>query len=521
MTQAIVYCRVSDMKQIKDGHGLDGQEQACRSYALKNNLDVVKVFREEGITGASRDRPAFFDMLVFIEKEKTPFKIIIDDMARLARDHIVYAHLKRQLKQLGCDLDFVNMTFEQTPEGEYVETILAATAELERKQNARRTKSRMIERMKAGFYVFNPPFGFKFVKDAVLGKILVKDEPMATYVTEALEGFASGRFKTQMEVKCFLESRTDQRIHATSIRRLLERRLYIGVLESKKHDIYAKGQHEPLISVETYNKIQHRLATETRGSYETPKKHLYPLRGFVCCSVCDNPLTASKSRGKGGQYAYYACCNIKCVEKGRTTSQKQLEGDFLQLLKESALHKELLSRVERICFDAFQQQESRSKQKLKIRQQKKRAIDAEIRELTNSFMNTKTDVLRQRIEERIQGLQVQKTGFDVEQPNDDLKLDFRTVFDGVREILEKPDKLWSVGGYEEKQLIQRVVFEHPPKYERRIGFRTAEKSLPYELLGGGSKGDSPMVHQKLVFSNTTNLLGAFFRMWEMIQKSPN
>jgi len=37
----------------------------------------------------------------------------------------------------------------------------------------------------------------------------MRDEPVASYLQEALEGFASGRFETQAKVKCFLESCPD------------------------------------------------------------------------------------------------------------------------------------------------------------------------------------------------------------------------------------------------------------------------------------------------------------------------
>ena len=45
--QAIIYCRVSSNKQVREGHGLEGQEKRCRNYASSKGYSVIKVFKEE------------------------------------------------------------------------------------------------------------------------------------------------------------------------------------------------------------------------------------------------------------------------------------------------------------------------------------------------------------------------------------------------------------------------------------------------------------------------------------------
>ena len=44
--QAIIYCRVSSNKQVREGHGLDGQEKRCRNYALKKGYSVIDILNE-------------------------------------------------------------------------------------------------------------------------------------------------------------------------------------------------------------------------------------------------------------------------------------------------------------------------------------------------------------------------------------------------------------------------------------------------------------------------------------------
>ena len=46
MKKAIIYCRVSSDRQVKEGHGNDGQENSCRRFADSRSYQVVKVFKD-------------------------------------------------------------------------------------------------------------------------------------------------------------------------------------------------------------------------------------------------------------------------------------------------------------------------------------------------------------------------------------------------------------------------------------------------------------------------------------------
>ncbi|MEM9968623.1 MAG: hypothetical protein AAF755_11040 [Pseudomonadota bacterium] len=62
------------------------------------------------------------------------------------------------------------------------------------KKNAEQVRHRMTARLKAGFFCFWAPKGYTYVKAKGGGKVLERDEPTASLIQEALEGYASGRF---------------------------------------------------------------------------------------------------------------------------------------------------------------------------------------------------------------------------------------------------------------------------------------------------------------------------------------
>ncbi len=114
-------------------------------------------------------------------------------------------------------------------------TISAAQGELEREQNGRQTRQKMRERVKAGYWVFSAPVGFRYEKVAGHGKLLVRNEPIASIVKEALEGYASGRFASQAEIKRFLEAqpafpKIGGQVHQQRVTDIMTRSVYIRVL---------------------------------------------------------------------------------------------------------------------------------------------------------------------------------------------------------------------------------------------------------------------------------------------------
>jgi len=77
--QAVAYVRVSTEEQSRDGYSLDAQEQRIRDYAERNAIEIVQVFREEGVSAKDplRKRPQATKMLATLAKRKDAAKNVI------------------------------------------------------------------------------------------------------------------------------------------------------------------------------------------------------------------------------------------------------------------------------------------------------------------------------------------------------------------------------------------------------------------------------------------------------------
>ena len=176
--------------------------------------------------------------------------------------------------------------------------------------------------------------------DATQGKILVRDQPNATVLREAVERYASGRFETQVEVKRFLVRQPSfpkdlpgGEIRNQRIFDMLTRVVYAGYIESPKWGItLRKAQHEGLMSFETFEKIQARLKSTAKAPARKYISEYFPLLGFVICNDCQKPLTACWSQGKNKKYPYYLCPTKGCVSYRKSIKRNEPDGEFEDLL---------------------------------------------------------------------------------------------------------------------------------------------------------------------------------------------
>ncbi|MEO1747820.1 MAG: recombinase family protein, partial [Pseudomonadota bacterium] len=339
--QAVIYCRVSTRTQNEEGHGLESQETRCRQHALQKGYAVAAVFPDTISGGGDfMKRPGMVALLSFLDAQPDErFVVIFDDLKRFARDTRFHLDLREAFRKRGATIECLNFKFDETPEGEFIETIMAAQGALERKQNGRQVAQKMKARMENGYWVHNPPVGYVYQEIKGRGKVLHQHPVLAPIIKEAFEGYASGRFESQAEVKRFLESFPDYprnskgEITQQRVTEILRSPIYTGYIVSKNYGIdWLEGQHEPLISIATFEKVQERRLKPTKAAKRKNIGNAFAMRGMVSCACCGTPLRSSFSKGNGGQYAYYLCQTKSCTEYGKSIPRDKLEGDVGELL---------------------------------------------------------------------------------------------------------------------------------------------------------------------------------------------
>ncbi len=498
--KAVIYCRVSHPKQVREGHGLESQETRCREYAKHKGYEVVHAFHEAGITGKLLDRPKMQEMLAFLKEHKETFIVIIDDISRLARNIEAHIKLRSSIQDAGAKLESPSIEFGEDSDSRLVEHLLASVAAHQREKNAEQVTNRMRARALNGYWVASPVPGYRYENVSGHGKLLVRDEPVASIVQEALESFASGRFQTQGEVKRFLEGHEaypkgrDGKVHYQRVKDLFGRVLYAGRLTFPKWGIHNhSGKHEALISFETWRQIQQRL----HGSAKVPaRKSLnedFPLRNFVACS-CGKPLTACWSKGRSRTYGYYLCQNKGCDSYGKSIKKGLLEGEFEKLLHNMRPSENLFAMAKEMFRELWERSIKKSKQEHVSIENSLVKIDRQVEQLLDRIIKTENDTVISAYEKRIKDLEEQKIVLSENIAKCGAKLpDFDKTYRTAFEFLENPHKLWASERFADKRTALKLAFVDRLVYDLKDGYRTAKYTLPFNVLGGVKCGQYDVV----------------------------
>ncbi len=498
---AVTYARVSSKKQVEEGHGLDSQESRCREYAERCGYDVVKTFRDEGVSGKLIERPGTSELLDFLAKQDTQHVVIIDDISRLARGIISHSHLRAAIEASGGKLESPSIEFGSDPDSQLVENLLASVAQHQRQKNAEQVVNRMRARFLAGYWVSNPPVGYKFQDVEGHGKMIVPMEPNAQIIKTVLEGFACGHFASKAEIKRYLEAQPSfpkaprGDVQFGRVETILTSPLYAGYMNAPKWGISLHpAQHEPLISFETWQRNQDRLNGKCVAPTRKDTRADFPLRGIVSCASCEKPMTACWSKGRNRMYGYYFCQTRGCENRRINIRKEDIEGDFEALLRQMRPTPGLFHIATQMLREIWEDRQAGLRVSGKTLKSELAKLEAETTRITQRLVKASKDSVIAAYEAEIDRLHLRKTELvERSRTKRDDAPSFERAYRTGLSFLGNPWKLWSSDRLSDRRLLLRLAFANHIPYCREAGYRTAIPTLPFKVLGGFCDTESGMV----------------------------
>lgn len=166
MKNIAIYCRVSTAVQAEK-ETIEIQKQHAKSYADLMKLNIVDMYADDGISGSIpfADRPEGKKLLKAAKDKKFDTVVIykIDRLARNTRDALNVAHI---LKEYDIGLKSITESFDTTPSGHLMFTVMSSFAELERSMISSRLSDGRQRKYENGQYVTGAvPYGLKRDKD--------------------------------------------------------------------------------------------------------------------------------------------------------------------------------------------------------------------------------------------------------------------------------------------------------------------------------------------------------------------
>ena len=361
MKKAILYTRVSTDEQADKGFSLRDQEQKLKSYCNLYNIEVVAIYRED-YSAKTFNRPEFKKLMLFAKKNpKAVDEILFIKWDRFSRNTTESYNVIKTFNDMGIIVNAIEQPLDLTiPEQGIMLAVYLSMPEVENHRRSLNVISGMRRAYKEGRYVSCPPKGYTMGRDST-NKPILKTNTDAKYIRKAFEMLASGLYN-QREVLTLLKTK-GFKTSKTAFGNLVRNHLYCGEVYIKafkdEKEIIVDGIHEPIVTKALFYKVQ-SLINGGKNQFKLAHKKInpkYPLKDFVLCPKCHNPLLASASKGRSKHYFYYHCvtpCNTRY-------KAEEVELWFLEFLNGISLNKNAQTLLNKLIAERFKSQRETQK----------------------------------------------------------------------------------------------------------------------------------------------------------------
>lgn len=493
MPGAVIYCRVSTKEQTQN-LSLSTQERQCRMYCEQNGFSVERVFIEEGESAKTTNRPQFQNLLLYCRQHKKEVDyVVVYSLSRFSRHTMDHHEVKALLSSFGVRLRSATEPIDESSSGKFMESMFAAVSQLDNDVRSERTVAGMKAAAEQGRWTFPAPLGYRIV--STNGSSRMEPDPdRAPLVRLAFELFATGRYEQQQVLKKVtakgLRTRRGKKVPLQSFNAMLRKPIYAGRICISSWGIDRRGEFVPIVSDDTFYRVQALLSGRRTIGHSYSKQHPdFPLRHFVRCEQCDQPLTASWSRGRTRKYAYYRCAQGEC--KFVNTSKTIVENTFIELLKVLQPRPRYIRLFKAIVLDVWKSQQaeaSKTTQALrtridKIMERRNRLDEAFIydRKIDNQTYQLQLGKLREN--QALAQMELNEARVD--------ELDIETVVNFAIEAMGDASRFWLDATIDQKQRFQQVLFPEGLTFDGEK-FGTAATCMAFSYLQQVSVGQSSL-----------------------------
>ena len=436
-----VYCRLSDEDRDKinktdDSDSIVNQRSMCLKYANQNSWNIVDIYSDDDFSGAGTFRPDFERLIKDCESGKINL-VLCKSQSRFSRDMgIIEYYLHNRFLEWGVRfvsiVDNADTSIEANKKSRQINGLINEWYLDDLSQNIK--KSLRNKREDGLFMGSFAPYGYdrseedyhKLVIDPVAAEVVKKIFKMYAdgygyhRICEYLNNnniLPRSVYKKQKGSKfvcsnCDLET---VRWNPDTVAQILRNEVYIGNLvqgkttyvsykNHKKKSVSANewcripNTHEPIIDMETWNKVQSILGTHYKVT-KTGQINYFTRK--VYCSCCGKAFMRNvynvKSE-KTGQRAYMQCKGNKKFHI--CDNNKSIRMDKLEEILLNAINDLLDNYYDRNdlkkLYEIRQEQDTNNNDSIK-------ALEKEKEDLNKKISNNKT-YYRNLFEEKVKGV---------------------------------------------------------------------------------------------------------------------
>lgn len=427
-----IYIRLSREDGDKqESESIGNQRNILQRYVKENNLNFIREYVDDGVSGTTFVRPGFCEMLQDIENQNINM-VITKDLSRLGRDYIktgfyIEDYFPKNNVRYVAVTDGIDTYIDSTNND--ITPFKAIMNDMYAKDISKKIRSVYKEKQKSGEYLCSiPAYGYK--KHPTIKNKLIIDDQVQFIVEKIFDMYANGY--GSVEIVKFLNSnqylsptgyrktgivqdknKTGYNWNEVTLCNMLKNEVYIGnTVQNKKNVISYKvkkirtvekanqirvdNTHEAIIDKDIFERVQ--CIIEKRGT-NAKLKYDYLLRGLIYCYHCKRKLQIvlkKNSKRNSKSHPYITCSDAK--ERGcypLNMNYEKFEKHIIYIVKKICqiyVDKEIFYRV----YEKYQNKtlDIRKRHKKKIEQ-----IDKAIWDINNNLDKMYMDKLRGVLQE--------------------------------------------------------------------------------------------------------------------------
>ena len=436
------YIRVSTRKQAEAGISLKEQKRGIERDAARLGYVVVEWYIDGGISGRSDRRPEFQRVIADSCSKARPYKAVyIYNFSRFFRDDFETEGYRRKLEKHGVDLLSATQQITPGPHACLQRAIITAMDAAMSDINAEQVTQVMTANARDGFWNGSvPPLGYETYTAEIRGKkhkkklrVLSSEATIVEYVysrylgTGGKASMGIARLAEHLNMKGL--SYRGRPFTPALVHTILTRETYVGrhyynvkdsrTGEKRPREEWIEVAVPAIIPETTFDKVQAIL--KSRDPKMTPaRSHSSPvlLSGLGRCGKPGCNGTMMLMTGKGGQYRYYSCSNVRRKKDrscgGNNVSMEQVDDAVVNVLEKRLLDPDRLERLLAQLLERSAGADAKRKRDIVTMRNERTAAEGAIQRLFESIETGLVDPKDKDLKKRLAGHQARRAALDEE-----------------------------------------------------------------------------------------------------------
>ncbi|NLJ49792.1 MAG: recombinase family protein [Candidatus Atribacteria bacterium] len=340
-----LYARKSSESEDRQVQSIDDQINRLKELSKNLNLDIKRIYKESKSAKKPNNRPLFDEMIQRIENGEAD-GILCWQINRLSRNPIDSGKISWLLQQ-GVLKSIQTIDRQYLPQDNVllfsVESGVANQYILDLSKN---TKRGLMSKLEKGWQNGIAPLGYLNDRE---NKTIKTDPERFNVIRKMWDLMLTGNY-TPPKILDIANNRWGFRtrkfkriggcpLSRSGIYKIFTNLFYAGIILHRPSGVQYKGEHQPMITLEEYDRAQMLLGKEGKPR---PKTHEFAFTGSIRCGVCNCLYTAETKRrllksGEIHEHTYYHCTRrttkIKCDQR------KNIPVEDLEVMIEKEIEK--------------------------------------------------------------------------------------------------------------------------------------------------------------------------------------